>query len=243
MQKKTLKITLSIFALLIVCFLHYLNKPKTIEENAQGETPAEEIQILEKKETDTKLKVKNFTVTQIEDGKFKFENNFKKETPFSYAWYVINAKGEIVEKIDYGESNTFEYTFLPDDSYIVRGYVKNNKGERMYCDFAEISFHAENNQFISEAIAEQEELMPTDFEIKKLEDQKFQFICHYPKEKLFYAWYIIDASNNSAIEKIDFSDNKELTYEFDTGKSYIIRCYIKGNKEEKESVDFVKINL
>lgn len=80
-----------------------------------------------------------------------------------------------------------------------------------------------------------------DISTEKLDETTFSFVNNYKKnDNLFYAWYIIDSADNTAVFKGEYSSDNKFTYTFTTDGTFVIRAYIK-NDSERASIDFATV--
>jgi hypothetical protein len=80
-------------------------------------------------------------------------------------------------------------------------------------------------------------------EVINIEGNKYEFISKQPnQEGLQYAWYIVDESNGEVLERVGYSSENALIYDFQKGKNYLVKAYVKNQFGERDFAIVGKIS-
>jgi len=132
-----------------------------------------------------------------------------------YAWYIF--KNDVLEEvISYSNQDTFSRSF-DEGEYYVQAFVKNSEGRNgtMYSERIMIDKSNFNTQIHS-------------VEKNQLQDHVYNFVINVlpENEMCQYAWYVYEDSN--IIEKIPYSSDNELTYNFMNEGNYVVEYFLKS---------------
>jgi hypothetical protein len=236
---KVKKFLLIVIAVAIVFTLHFINKGRINKVTPAVNKKQQLVEVIQPK-IKNEVRAENFSA-YFDGNNMKIVNNSNNKNISKYAWYITNAKTRNVYKEDYSSKNEFEYKLDGKSNYYLTGYEIYNDGTRDSSDFAVAAL--KNGKYECEYKKDENIFDSTSFKITNVDDSSFKFANNFKTDDdISYAWYIIDADTKTTIDKITYSKHNELDYTFKSGKNYIVRGYIKGEKTEATGVDFVKIN-
>lgn len=83
-------------------------------------------------------------------------------------------------------------------------------------------------------LTERKRIYAKDVSVNKIGKNEFEFINNNIGDDLSYAWYVIDKDASNVIYKTDYTEENKFIYEFDDGKEYIIKSYVKNKSGQRK---------
>lgn len=100
-------------------------------------------------------------------------------------------------------------------------------------DLQNYTLKVDSDQEYEINLKERERIHLNDISIEQ-QGNKLTLTNHCVGDGFVYAWYIIDANKNTAVDKFGFQDSNTLEYELKEKEKYIVRAYIQNNTGQKK---------
>lgn len=203
-----------------------------------------------KNNSDYTIKLKSRERMSVEDieiiqdeNEFTFINNSLGED-FYYAWYVIDKEnGKAIHKQEYSKENHFAYAFNNPGEYLVRGYIKNSKGQMKKAIVGVISFNEESNSWKNNGNQYPYlNLKYNGHSYTQLDSDTYEFNVNYNyslNSKI--KWYIY--KNSVYYDVCSTENNGKLQYIFDEPGTYTIMYYLTTQEKDNEFYNFPMITI
>lgn len=178
---------------------------------------------------------------EVHDDEITLLNNIDNSEKWSYAWYLTDMESaNVLEKSSYSESNEINFKIEKDGIYIIKAYMRVNKGNERTSEVVAV-IRKKDNMIMD--ITEEFPYLNLEYlghNVEKIKDDTYKFSVYY---NYFWntsiAWYIYKDGGSYGYEQTN--NVNFIEYHFSEPGSYTVMYYLRTPNGDNEFWNFEEI--